>query len=982
MRLATLPPHGPFLETVAARWLGSGRDPADGLILLPTRRAARALADAFLRVANGRPMLLPRIAALGAVDEAPLALSGALSLPPALPDAERLASLTRLVLALPPERGGPSSLDAAWRLAQSLAELMDEAARADVDLADALPTAADPAYAEHWQVTLQFLHIAMRVWPEALAAQGAMDPAARQVALLRAQARAWEDTPPECPVWVAGTTGAIPAVAALLRVVARLPAGQVILPGLDLDLPDSAWDTLAPTHPQAALRALLAGIGALRGDVARWEPEFSAAPARRTALLNRALLPAAALPLWRDAPIPAEPGLFRLSCADQAEEAAAIAMILRDALEQPGQTAALVTPDRALARRVTAELRRWGIVADDSAGEALSETPPSVFLRLLAAAVAAKLAPVALLALLKHPLAAAGLAPAACREAARALELAALRGPAPQDGMLGLRQALGTGASADVNGLLSRLETCLEPLLRVAASPRAAPAHALAALVGAGEALAASDTEPGADRLWRQEEGAALAATLSEALDALAAVPDSDRVVDALPGLLDALLEGTVVRSRRALRGLDGVAEHPRVFVWGLLEARLQTADVIVLGGLAEGRWPPLCDPGPWLSRPMRRAAGLPSPEERIGLAAHDFVMSACAAPVAVLSCPRRADGAPAVPSRWLVRLEALLAGQGATLPEHPAAAWVRQLDRPAGPPQPAEPPRPRPPARLRPTRLSVTEIESLIADPYAIYARHVLRLKPLDAIEQDADALDYGTIVHRGLERFLRDVGEAWPPDAPTRLNQALQTALLEGRPREALREWWSPRLARIAGWVAETEAARRATAPPAAIGAELRGEWQVPGTSPPFTLSGRADRIERAGTGGLRILDYKTGTPPTQNAVDDGSKPQLLLEAAMAKAGAFGAAWQGDAAELIYWKLGGGWEPGKAMSLFDGDADATRQAAELAAGRLRTLLLRFADADTPYLSRPHPARSTAGHDYDQLARAGEWAVQDGGGP
>ena len=326
-------------------------------------------------------------------------------------------------------------------------------------------------------------------------------------------------------------------------------------------------------------------------------------------------------------------------------------MVLREALDTPGATAALVTPDRDLAGRVATDLLRYGVVADDSAGEALADSPPAVFLRLLARAVAEGLAPVALLALLKHPFAAAGLAPAACRAAARAMELACLRGPRPRRGLAGLRRALDRArAEPDAIALLARLEACLEPALRIDTAVEVAPALALAALIEAGERLAATDELPGPARLWAGEEGEALAIRLSDVQAALPLLPDQRH--DVLPGLLDAVLEGEVVRSRRALRGRGGT-EHPRVFIWGLLEARLQTADVMVLGGLAEGVWPPATDPGAWLSRPMRATVGLPSPEEIVGQSAHDFVSCAASARdrrvVLSTAAGRRAGGAGAL---------------------------------------------------------------------------------------------------------------------------------------------------------------------------------------------------------------------------------------------------------------------------------------------------------------------------------------------
>lgn len=1008
MNLFHLPAHVPFLDALAASWLARSGDALErsrGLILLPTRRAARSLADAFLRVSNGQPLLLPRITALGALDETPLALTGVLDLPPAVEPMQRLAALTRLILALHGADGAPRTADRAWILAGELATLMDEAERAEIDLATRLPDAADPAYAAHWRRTLQFLHLVTAAWPAWLSDNGLMNPAARQVALLNAQAAAWQAEAPEEPVVIAGTTAGIPAVARLLRVVAGLPNGQVVLPALDTDMHEATWTDLQPPHPQAGLRRLLADLGAVRADVGRLllplregvggsgraiDPgAASLAPttppsypqgeetAQRFTVLERALLPASALNenQWRLPALPALTGVQRLSPSDQQEEAAAIALVLREAIQTPGRRAALVTPDRELALRVAAELLRYGIVADDSAGEPVADAPPAVLLRLLTRAVADELAPVPLLALLKHPLAAAGLEPAACRAAARALEIACLRGPRPASGLSGLRRALANRPPQPrATDLLQRLERCLEPALRLAASMEIAPAEALAALIEAAERLAATDQEAGPARLWAGEEGDALATRLAAVQGALPLLPDQPRVT--MPGLLDAVLQGAVVRSRRALRGRSDRQEHPRVFIWGLLEARLQSPDLLVLGGLVEGVWPPATDPGPWLSRPMRAKVGLPSPEEIVSQAAHDFVAAVCAAQQVVLSCPARRDGAPAVPARWLTRLDMMLAGQGAGLPEHPATQWVRALDQPADGPHQVSPPRPCPPQPLRPRRLSVTEIETWLRDPYAIYARHILKLRPLDPLDEETDAADYGSLVHAGLNLFLQKHGNKWPPNAGPELRTAFDRALVQAQLRPALAAWWAPRLERIADWVAEVETERRALNRPELIAPEVTGDWILRREGGNFRLVGRADRIERRADGSLAILDYKTGTPPSQKEVDAGLAPQLLLEAAMAAAGAFGAALNGAAAELAYWHLTGGFERGAVRSLFKGDAAAIAAATQEARDSLGALIDSYDQPGRCYLSQPHPGRAPRFSDYAQLARVAEWSA------
>ncbi len=976
--LATIAPNIAFLDALAAWWLQrTGRDPlavADGIFIVPTRRAARSLADSFLSQSGGRPLLLPRILALGGLDETPLTLTGGLDIAPAVPPLRRLAVLTRFILAMGGRNGAPTRADSAWTLAVELAALLDEAARAEIDLAAALPQAVGEDFAAHWNITLQFLEVVTQAWPSFLAEEGFADIGDRQRALLDAQSAAWSDAPPALPIIAAGTTGAIPAVSRLLKTVAHLPQGLVVLPGLDLALDEASWQALEDSHPQASLRALLIALDARRGDVRDW-PDYTEAalpelcPGRRIATWRTALLPATSLGMWQ-APPPFDPsGLEKIEPADQQEEAIAIALVLRDALDQPGCNAALVTPDRVLARRVAAELLRFSIVADDSAGEDLADTPPAVFLRLLAEATAEELRPVPLLALLKHPLCALGMAPAACRDSARRLERAVLRGPRPARGIAGLRR------DDTPSPFIDRLEHALSPLLTLRDAVTEPPSSVIAALIHAAEILAASDTQAGGERLWAGEEGQALATHLSELQDAISVLPPQD--FSSLPGMLDATLSGIAVHSRRALRGREG-AEHPRVFIWGLLEARLQATDLIVLGGLSEGVWPSVAESGPWMNRAMRQAVGLPSPEERIGLAAHDFVMASCAAPRALLSVPRRRDSAPAVPSRWLVRLDALLAGQHRTLDAHPAALWARALDLPAGAPKPVPPPAPAPPVAWRPRRLSVTEIETFLRDPYAIYARHVLRLKSLDPLEQSADAADYGSIVHDGLNRFFGRNGLNWPAGTREELAADMEQALADAKMRPALAAWWRPRLHRIALWVADAERDRRAAGRPRLLRSEVNGAWTFPAPAGDFTLRGRADRIECRADGTMAILDYKTGTPPSTKQVEEGRSPQLPLEAAMVMAGAFEDIAPGTVAELTHWHISGGADPGRALLLFRGNPEKTAEMAEQAGSSLKALVADFDNPLRAYLSQPAPGAAPRFSDYVRLARVAEWAAVD----
>ncbi|MCC7272874.1 MAG: double-strand break repair protein AddB, partial [Alphaproteobacteria bacterium] len=669
-------------------------------------------------------------------------------------------------------------------------------------------------------------------------------------------------------------------------------------------------------------------------------------------------------------------GVARIDCAGPHEEAGVIAVLMREVLESPGRTAALVTPDRALARRVAAELERWGIAVDDSAGMPLGDTPPGAFLRLLARAFTDAAAPVPLLSLLKHPLAAGAMEPGLFRARVRAIEKAALRGPRPAPGLAGLAAAL-PGEAADLRALVQRLDTATRPFAAAVTAASVDVAATLAAHVAAAEALAAGAGEAGAARLWRGEAGEAAARFVADLLEAAAGFPAIRGA--AYAGLIETLMAAVAVR--------PAYGRHPRLHVWGPLEGRLQQADRLILGGLEEGTWPPIAAADPWLSRPMRATLGLPPLERRTGLAAHDFAQAA-AAPEVFLVRARKVEGTPTVPSRWLLRLDAVLAALGRAMPTEPRApAWQQRLDDrirdPVGrlvprPARPIPPPAPRPAVALRPRTLSVTEVETWLADPYAIYARHVLALQPLDPLDMDPGAAERGMSVHAALDRFVA----AFPPPAPLppdavprllALGEEAMAAMLE---RPIVRAFWWPRFVRIAEWFVLEETARRAAI--VESWTERKGAWTLPAPAGPFTLRGRADRIDRLAAGGLAVIDYKTGTVPTRRAMLEGQAPQLPLEAAMIAAGAFAGVPQVPVAALSFWRLSGSDPAGEVADVVTGAETVAALVADASDGIAR-LIAAFDDPATPYLARPRPEWAPRFSDYAHLARVAEWS--DGGG-
>ncbi len=1026
LNLFSIPAGAPFLEVLAQAMLdgrlGPVHDPADPAAMarttlyLPTRRAARAFAAILAGKLGGKPLLLPRIVPLGDVDEAETALIGAGAwaeerVAPIAP-LERRMLLTRLVdawgrtanrkhLRLDPSEPAlvPATLAEAYGLAGDLAALLDQMQTEDVPV-ERLASLDAARFDKVWQLNAGFLAILGEAWPGILAERGACDPATFRNRMLAAERDRLLAGGATGPIIAAGSTGTVPATARLLAAIARLPNGAVVLPGIDLGLEQRAWDAIArepaPSHPQAALHHLMDTLEAVRDDVRELsQPDI--ALGARAALLREAMLPASVTELWSDigARVPeamaAEgfEGLRVVEAADEREEALIVAIALRETLERPGAHAALVTPDRGLAERVAVELKRWGVEVDDSAGLPLGRWPAGSLLRLILEAVLAEMAPIALVPLLAHPLCRLGLSREALVLGAAALDIGTWRGEAVGRGMPGLEAALANWEAIRESGHVPR------PRKRLTADDQAAAAKVLHALGSASAALreafaaetpslatvvtaaratvtAFSLSEAGTPLAFVGPDGEALAGLFDELAGAEAVMPPNGTARDFV-AILDGLLAETVVK--RASPG------YPRVAIWGLLEARLLEADHVVLGGLNETIWPPQTTTDSFINRPMRAELGLSPPERRAGQTAHDFVMAALAREV-TLTRPRKAGEAETIASRFWQRLQAV-ARQTVWAKAVEEGAKLRALAGVLSAPADAKPvgrPAPYPPRDLQPLSLSVTEVETLYRDPYQIHARKILKLDALDDLVADPTAQDRGKLLHGIVEEFTTTYPEGLPADA---LGQLIGIGARLFRAYDDVPEvkafWW-PRFLLTAGHFIRWEENRRADI--GRIGVELFTAASFPlADGSEFRLSGKADRIELTRTPSLRIVDFKTGAPPSKKQVEKGFAPQLTLEADLAaRAGFKGLAGPLPVDDVLYVKLHHdpkGW--GASTPLKFGDeslADVAGRHLE----RLLEYLDRLRSGHEPFVSRRAPDYIRYASPYDHLARVKEWSAAPGG--
>jgi ATP-dependent helicase/nuclease subunit B len=677
-------------------------------------------------------------------------------------------------------------------------------------------------------------------------------------------------------------------------------------------------------------------------------------------------------------------GLSYLEAATAQDEAEAIALILREVAETPGRTAALVTPDRLLARRVAVRLEAWGVRVDDSAGRPLTKTPPGTLLDLTVDAIAFRFEPAALMALLKHPLTRLGLGAAEVRRAARALELAAFRAPYFAVGLEGAEAALEQAAGAVAAGaqrhravrrlwesdwqaardLIARLKQAFAPITSLFERHKTIAFRSLvAAHIAAAEAVVRRPQEKGGSPLWQGEAGEVAALFFTNLLDA--SMPPLDITPADYPDLYRCLAGENNVRSR--------VPAHSRISIWGPFEARLQQPDVVILGSLNEGTWPATADPGPWLNRPMRQQLGLPAPEAEIGRSAHDFT-SLLGAERVYITRAAKIDGVPTVPSRWLMRLTALLGGMGLTSalePDQPWLAWARVRDR-IGERRFIAAPQPTPPVALRPRQLSVTRVEGWIANPYSIFARHILSLEPLEPLGKQPDAALKGAIIHQALGQFAARFPDKLPANPGAELMQ-IASEIMSEYAGTRFAAFWLPRVARFAAWFGETEPERRREV--SRVLAEVSGAHVIAAPAGPFTLTARADRIDVRAVG-LAIADYKTGQMPSDSRVRSGAAPQLPLEAAIAQTGGFAGLKQSNVNSLSYIRVTGGEPAGEVRQL---KVEDVSQLARLALDGVTRLVGHFDRPDTPYraLRRPDYESHYRFDDYAHLARVAEWLSQ-----
>jgi ATP-dependent helicase/nuclease subunit B len=994
VRVYSIAPGGNFLRILAAEVLrgfpfGPEQRQTTALsnwtILLPTRRATRILGSILRETCGRNALLLPAIKPIGDIDddrlddEVPgttvqkaISRTGQIFL---------MLDLLKKWAAENPQTAIASEIQnshiQSLNLATSLLKLVDQLETEEADL-EHLAEAYQADLSDHRTTILSLLGLLKIELPTRLAAENLMGPSARRSFLIRLEAQRINQSPARGPIIAAGSTGTIPATRLLLKAIAHNDYGSVILPGLDFNILPEDWEMIGSDHPQFSLRTLITELGIERRDVS----ELSAGNQNRNLLSAEIMRPSATSEKWHEVLklkgteiSVAMQNLNLLAAPDRHLEARSIALILRHVLETPNQTAALITPDRDLAQRVKAELLRWDIVIDDSAGESLSHYGLASLAMLVLKLVANNVSMIDLVSLLAHPDCTLDLPRLDLSAQAQKLEIAVLRSFGAENGLDGLRRALARALEGKrkkvrvhpvvdafteddwlmLQNLIDKIANILAPLM---SRDKLSGDIQIAIFEKCLNELA-----PSADRLKLENQ-------YFESL-----VQELRSEAKRLPRESFAALAPIITHVLHEKKIRISSSTHPRLAIYGVLEARHIPADVLILGGLNEGHWPVQTDPGPWFNRPMRKSFGLPQPERDIGLSAHDFTQALGYGKI-YLTWSQRLNGSPQLPSRWILRLQTVMQAAGLVTKRTGTLNWLhlaKTIDA-SSEIGPIKKPKPQPPVAARPIRFSVTEIEKLIRDPYAIYAKRILRLEPLKSISRAPDAALRGTLFHEALKNW----NHAQPDILST---ESLNVLIASGRDAfaalkddpEIISFWW-PRFIRLANWVSEKELEFREDLHH--VFAEIEGKLEFVIDGEIHLLTARADRIDLLNTGQVRIIDYKSGKPPTPKEVISGLSPQMPLEAAIVAAGGFKGVDSRSVSTMVYVHITGAIPAGKSIEIIPAPKFTADQLAQIHLGGLKSLLGKYRDPSQSYLPRVTIQKEDEMAEYDHLSRHREWIL------
>lgn len=949
-----------FVDVLAEHFLNRyGNNPEELsqiIFLLPNRRGCHNLAEAFVRQRGMQPTILPRIEPIADVEEDEIFLNGnheiLQKIKPNIGTMERVLIFTRMIMHKNELGLDDVTLAQAYALAKNLAAFIDTVQNEELNFND-LQNIVPDEYSEHWRKTLELLKIITEYWPRILSENGRCDSAERKKQLLKAEMDFWRNSLQRPKIVIAGTTAAFPFLQDMVKTVTEFENGEVYLYGLDKYSDDETWQNIDENHPQYELKSLLDYLKISRKSVKNIGIEKSSL---RENLVSEIMRPASTSGAWRNLSLQVLPreafdNIHLINCDDMRQEAKTIALIMRETLETDGKTVALVTMDRNLSRRVIAELKKWEIKADDSAGQPLSLTHIGIYFRLIGEAVTQD-TETAKITLMKYPFTACGMERSKFIKEVYHIEKAIRN-----------EDALSESQKAIMADFADRLL----PLKKLYEDRYADLKDIITAHIKVAQSLADTDVKTGEKIIWRKEDGQAAAKFFVDLMKNGTELGQID-MNDYLPFLVTVMTEQNV----RAVYGF-----HPRIKILGPIEARLINYDRVIIGSANEGIWPNLPKGDMWLSRPMKKTFGMPQAERNIGVCAADFA-HLLHAPEVYLTRSQKVDGAPTDKSRWWLRLETILEAvfcdknkqksEYDFIYKQPYSSWAKNLER-CNNPQPIKAPRPCPEVKYRPRRLSASKVEILMRDPYSIYAQKILHLYPLNNLDRAKEVFDFGNIVHETLEDFCREYNSSYyPEDATEKLMAIGIRKFAEKNIEKETITFWEPRLRAIIDMVVKREKEYRPMIKQ--IHPETEGEIEFIGKAGPFFISGKADRVDEMTDNSVHIIDYKTGHGRSTSEIEEVTAPQLPVEALIAQEVGFNNVGKKKVSSMQYWALKG--KQGLT------DEEQSQKAIQKIRETLQKLINEFDNKDRPYLAKPILGGSGQYDDYDHLSRFLEWSVRD----
>lgn len=925
---------------------------ASVLFLVPNRRACQSLIDAFIRKQGLKPTILPQIVPITEIDDEELFFNNfdleKDSENEAIPigKEERLFIFTKLIMSKPSDFGIKQiSLAQAFNLAMELANLIDIVNNYDLSFSN-LQNLVPEKYATHWQETLELLKIITEFWPQILKDRNAIDSSDYKRQLLFRQADIWKKQNSDKIIVAAGITASFPAIVYMLKTIINLKNGELYFAGIDYFADNNYWDNISESHPQFELKELLRLLDLKRSEITNL---YDIKTPDREKFISEIMRPACVSYEWRnldnkiDLPS-AINGLELLETKTQRDEAIAIALKMREILNIPEKTIALVTYDRNLARRVASELSRFDIKIDDSAGIPLSLTSIGVFLRLIAEASYNIESNTYIASLLKNPYSLFGEDASDFRKKAYSYEVS-IRKTYKSD-----------NNDNEILDFISNVKNILKPFSDILHSEEIDFNETFIKHIELAETIASSSNNEGKYLLWKGDIGKSATSFITKILE-------SSKVLGKINGkdYISFLCE---LMSTQSVRSSFGT--HSRLKILGPIEARLNHFDYIILGEMNEGIWPKSDKADMWMSRPMKIDFGLPLPEKNIGILASDLC-SFLGCKNVIITRAERIDGTPMKKSRWLLRIETVLNALSLDIKDitnSNLSSFASFIDR-SDCIVPIKPPAPCPPLNIRPRKLSASAVDLLISDPYSVFAKYILKLYPLKDLDVTIDQRDYGNVIHAIIEEFNNLYPAQLPDDAYNKLIDLGKKHFAKNNIEREIETFWFPKFEKTISWMLKQENTYRENVKK--IYNETSGEVCYDTPNGNFIFTAKADRIDYLKNGFINIIDYKTGTIPTKKQVDNGFALQLTLEGLIAKKGKFEGFSNNKVSKLIYWQLGK-----KHLEIDTNESDILDKTEQY----LLKLISMFDFETTPYLSRPNPKYIPKNKDYEHLARVKEWSV------